>query len=592
LARIEIYLSYVSMFLSRDPAQLGEHISVPFRVGRLRSPSLVWLNDRWLLESGQNPFDPELRTSFAASLLSTFGVRATTQNVILQGATRDESLLLADRYGGTGGSAHGGSGRCGSRDGFIAKGIGKTPLVSENVDPYHRDGCMSLREALVEVMWAEIVHREFPWGAIPIVAIIDTGETFSHASDGLPRRSAIVVRPSFIRPAHFERSIFFGSSGHNGSDQFLDALRVKSATQCVSAQPSNYPSLTAMFERFAQQLGVARASRLWQGRFLTSNVSIDGELVDFGSFRSVPDWRMHVSLAGECFGGEMLQLRRALLSVAGYFAKYSPIALADMNLSDNIQHLHRIENQSFISTCLNGLGIDARQEQAIADSLSSLIAAYYERQQAITVGWERDPSPWLLNALPPCATLSGATPDVEVDLANQIAALVMRAETSNSRGGVSVAKARRFFRTRWDLSYNVVERKTRVAERLITTAPNEALTIASQFIERQIAKTVCWSRIIPKRYDAIAVACDVSSSIFLCMSRPREEHVFWVEGLVHGDSVFVLGQAIPLNDLKCRIQLRRQAVGFEVPRSKMSNGMLSIGQILIPLKHRLFQLGD
>ena len=463
-----------------DPIALGEHIGVPFEVRHLPRARLLWLNERWLNEAGLASQDA--RASFAARLLRDFAVTSCASDV--PGTGECPHTLYADRYGGTGGAQHGGSGRCGSKDGFIAKGIGKTPLVDENVDIYHKNGRMSVEEAIREAINAEIADRELPWGAVPIVAIIDAGFDFPYGQKAESRRAAIVIRPSFIRPAHFERSIFFGAGGRRDSPQFRDALRVRDATRTVVAAPAIYPPLLAMFRRFAQQVGAARALRLWQGRFLTSNVSIDGALVDFGSFRAVPNWRRTLGLAGECFGAELEQLRHGFLSVAGFFGKYAPRALAGLDPRPYLRDLAALERASFLDACLAGFGARVTSDAAPARELVACIEAYYRCQQAARTGVDvAGECRWIYDALTGrAATRPGNSHEQAAE--THLLAAIRRAEASGEPGGVSVRNAAAFFRPRALLAYDASNRRARRIERLSGRGD------APRLVERHIAREI------------------------------------------------------------------------------------------------------
>jgi hypothetical protein len=484
-----------------DPSMLGEHIAVPFEVRRLPHARLLWLNERWLNEAGVASHDAHARATFAARMLRDFAVTSRASD--MPGTSACQHVLYADRYGGTGGALHGGSGRCGSKDGFIAKGIGKTPLVAEQVDIYHKNGRMSVGEAIREAINAEIVNRELPWGAVPAVAIIDAGFEFPYGEGAEPRRAAIVVRPSFIRPAHFERSIFFGAGGYRDSAQFQDALRVRDATRAAAAVPMAQLSLLEMFRRFAQQVGVARARRLWQGRFLSSNVSIDGALVDFGSFRAVPNWRRTIGIAGECFGAEIEQLRQTFLSVAGFFGKYAPQALDGLDPRPYLRELAAIERTSFLDACLSGLGAQTTSDTAPARELAASLEAYYRCQQAARTGVDvAGDCRWIHDAFTGRASARpGAAHEQAAEA--QLLAAIRAAEASRKPGGVSLRRAEEFFRPRALLTYDASNRRARRIERFAGRSE------APQLVQRHIAREIALDRIgdapMPEREPFLAV---------------------------------------------------------------------------------------
>ncbi|RNL00808.1 MchC protein, partial [Xanthomonas vasicola pv. vasculorum] len=84
---------------------------------------------------------------------------------------------------------------------------------------------------------------------------------------------ATLIRPAFLRLAHFERSLYFGTSGSSNSDQFQDSLRVKDAVHFAdqhAKREAGNPNglgveLSELYLRLAEQIAASRAHRLWTG---------------------------------------------------------------------------------------------------------------------------------------------------------------------------------------------------------------------------------------------------------------------------------------------------------------------------------------
>ncbi|HWU78853.1 MAG TPA: hypothetical protein VN158_02170, partial [Caulobacter sp.] len=261
-------------------AAFGDKLFVETAARARPQARVLWLNHRWFAEQGLDSLDASTKAQLHEWLIADFAFETAE-------ADSADRTVRADRYGGTGGATHGGSGRCAVVGAFNAKGVGRTPLVPEGVDWTHAHGLLSLDEAVREAISAEIAHAELPYGAVPVIAILDGGGEY-WTPEGQSHRRAILVRPNFVRPAYAERSIFFGTSGKLGSDQQIDAERVRDVVRGLTgprparlAANLSFDRLEEMFGRFAFQLGYGRAHRLWQGRFLTSNLSIDGALADF-----------------------------------------------------------------------------------------------------------------------------------------------------------------------------------------------------------------------------------------------------------------------------------------------------------------------
>ncbi len=514
-----------------------------FAVRRLPAARLVWLNARWFLDHGVDVEEPGVAAEIRRDLLERFGVLSerSGQDHATAGPAQ---WLEADRYGGAEGALHGGSGRCGGLGGLNAKGIGKTPLVSEIVDELHRSGFMPMREAIREAIASEICRAELPYGAVPIVAIIDTRIVRRFAGRDEEEGCAIVVRPDFLRPAHFERSLFFGRGGPN-SEQSRDAMRVRDAVRQASANPMRYPGPVEMFTRLARQLGSARARRLWQGRFLTSNLGVDGALVDFGAFRSVPSWRRCMGLAGECFGSEVNQLRRNFLSVAYYFAKYAAQP-EEWDVRAICRNLHELEDASFVETCLHGLGL-AAQDQGQAGALPSLLRALYRQEQSSRTGDSRDNQPFWLYRLLAGHDAARAPASRDAELAR---ALLSELDGLAARGAtVSRQKAKLFFEPRADLNLAAADARAAAIEQRLRRCGDGSPSIAAD-IEREIAGALRNWRRAPAHLEVERHATDLVSTILVCRDLRTDQRVLWGEAPVAAGELRVLGVRIPAEILE------------------------------------------
>ncbi|WP_217430919.1 hypothetical protein, partial [Sphingomonas bacterium] len=313
-------------------------LSRAFEVRRFRRPSVLWLNDRWFLECGTDLARAGARKSAERTLLERFAVSAPSHFDPPAGFGETAAPLCCDSYGAPNGSVHGGSGRVGGRDGLQAKGIGRTPLAAVRADDFHSNGCLWLEEALRETVFSEIVANEFPFGGVPVIALIDTGEQLYWPDGQRAPFRAIMVRPEVIRLAHFQRSVFFGTAGFRGSDQELDAIRTRDVWRWfdhADDQPRNNLRLTMteVFRRIGIQYGYAHVSRLWPGPFYSSNVAIDGRLLDFGSMRWLTFERNYARVAADRdFGGETEFVVNTARSIASLSRKYARRALASADL--------------------------------------------------------------------------------------------------------------------------------------------------------------------------------------------------------------------------------------------------------------------
>lgn len=305
---------------------ISPHLCREFAVRRFKRPSIIWLNESLLTSRGLDVEDGAFREDIEKYLLSTFAVSAPSHFDPPLGLGRHGRNLTCDSYGAPNGSIHGGSGRVGAVDGLQAKGIGRTPLAAHKADDFHSNGCLWLEEGIREVILSEVVCSEYPFGGVPSIALIDTGEQL-YWSDGTkaPFRT-ILIRPEVIRLAHLQRSIFFGTSGFVGSDQELDARRTRDVWRWFNGIDDGLSTevrLGNSFFRFGVQYGWSHVTRLWPGPFYSSNVALDGRLLDFGSMGWLnPDTPNRADSPGRGFGDEGVFVEASARSLASLARKY------------------------------------------------------------------------------------------------------------------------------------------------------------------------------------------------------------------------------------------------------------------------------
>lgn len=528
-----------------DFAQLSPHLLVPFEAAPLKTARVLWLNERWFLRRGVEILDRGVREQVCGDLLANFGVSTNADDA--RHCHAKTVRMQADRYGGSGGAHHGGSGRCGVVGAFNGKGIGRTPLAPANLDWDHSHGFLWLSEAIREAIGAEIAAAELPHGAVPVVAIIDTGLSVRKDAGSPMQRRAVLVRPNFLRPAHFERSIFFGGAGTPGSAQYLDAQRVRDAIARVTAPgrgaQTKFATLNGMFDNFAEQLGAARAHRLWQGRFLSSNLSVDGALVDFGSFRAVANWRRAVGKPNEVFGLEAQAMAAALESLCYLFRRFASQGHPVPEPRAVLATLERRIESAFLTTALHALGT-AEDDPRFRQELGQLLAAYYGRQQADRVLVDDDHDlrrPWIHDMLSVRARRGSTDCREEAQL---LAALGRGADA----GILNEARTRLWLRPRLHMLYNIASRGARTcSERLIGADADQAMV--SAYIARQVSRSRRFWPLLPRELQVRSQVCDAHSTALDCCDPRSRRNVAWVEGTLCGSDVVAFGQRIALEEV-------------------------------------------
>ncbi|MGL4428361.1 MAG: protein adenylyltransferase SelO family protein [Silvania sp.] len=276
---------------------LPDHSYVPFKVMKLNAPELVWVNPEMHKMAGLT--EDELLSNYAY----------VTHDYISQSGLNEQDwkIFLADRYGSRYEACNGGSARCGIFNNWQVKGIGRNPLIAINIDKDHSHGKLCLTKAISEAVWGEICHRELPYGAIRTLAIIKTG-AWIEASYGRPgnhvQPCALAIREIAIRPAHFERATFFWPENKYIQLRNDDALRVQLAVERLhhflpGGEKGLVKGLTNFVKRMACQIAVSRIKGIPHGSLTSSNISIDGRFLDFGTLSSVSDFDNYLLAAGQ-----------------------------------------------------------------------------------------------------------------------------------------------------------------------------------------------------------------------------------------------------------------------------------------------------
>ena len=238
----------------------------------------------------------------------------------------DPDCAVTDRYGGFGISQNGGSGRAAAVGPFHIKGVGRTALVDPRTEAGHASGGAYLEECVRETIFSQVFATEFPYGAVPSLAIFLTGVE-QHWPEGIipaKEKKCLLVRPLFLRPAHFDRALHF----RNGepAEAARDDLRV--AAMCTTAVKTWGVDATAQifiktWERWTEQLAYGYVHRLCHGGSTESNVALGGALLDFGASTSLPHWAPFVVAEGGMpTGSEVGNVIRSVIWTAPHLARH------------------------------------------------------------------------------------------------------------------------------------------------------------------------------------------------------------------------------------------------------------------------------
>ena len=344
---------------------------VPVRLAQLTKPRLLWLNRRAMRHDPQ--FDAAgSESAYERHLLRNCALTLTA-DASAQVAGGTEVMAVADRYGGTGIGRNGGSGRAVFVNGYHVKGIGRTPLVSVLTDRAHASGGAYLEECVREAVFSELVNAEFPFGAVPVLAIIETGviQVWDTDDGPKPERQCLLVRPAFIRPAHFTRATEYISA--NQKEGALDANRValtsRAAVDLFGVEDFSL-SWGRFWLRWAEQLAYAYAHRLTHGGNTESNIALDGRLLDFGAMTALPSWaRVSTMQGGPPAGMDMLFVAQAMQAVAPFLGRHIDEALASPEvLGANMSRANDRYRQVLLREVLRLSGLTRLQSERLLQS--------------------------------------------------------------------------------------------------------------------------------------------------------------------------------------------------------------------------------
>ena len=516
-------------------ARFSSQLLVAFDVCSLSRAKVLWLNTRWFTRRGLAiQCDEKLRSRTETWVLEQFAIGVGD-------GVDGERTVHADRYGDPRGtSPHGGSGRVATIGNFQVKGIGRTPLVGE-ATWIHSHGQMSLTEAICETIFGEILDQELPFGAVPVIAIIDCGEIFRSPQGEL--RRALIVRPAALRPAHLLRAPAFVPSPAAALVPSPDATRVREVIAHLASMSAgdrtllNLPGdIAEHVERLACQAAAADVLRMFTGGLFAGNVSLDGAILDFGVARALYSWAsVQVHAHAQGFGRDLDRIansataiqfyaRKAMCAEARWFVpQVDPASLRQTYLDAQQEMFGRMWSDEFL---------DEDSRQTIRDATRK----YFEFQQGIrlrerwdgkrpSIDWIHDT---LIHADPP--TGSGAqTPEWE--LASSVRDVLRR------HGRVAQERcwrsASRLLQPRAELDRARLERRV---ERVLRDAPeSEYPDRIARLIEGTIGRCRRWWPNLPSRVAVTSQHVRHGCSALECSSGEPAAPGWWIEGLVCAD---------------------------------------------------------
>jgi hypothetical protein len=495
---------------------LGPHPSTRLKAGRLARPRILWLNERWWLAAGYDIIDARIRTDLEHWLMHAFAASVPIVPV-----------------------------RAGSGD----------------ADSYHAQGGLSLEEAVRETVCSEVAGAEFPHGAVPVVALIDAGPGQQDDDGTTGGRRVVLVRPGFVRLADMLRSARAGSSGAKGSDRAPDLLRTRD-----------------VIERLGRQIGFSRAARLWPGPFSAANYTVDGALVDFRSFRSLPDWRRAFGeTESQPFGDESRAVSDAIGSVADSPRRH---AVSTPDAAALAHHFRAAAAATFRSVIENALRCCA--PGADADLYRAAVAwcvEEFEREQHATYVVADEPSPPSLYD----RFIAGNSN-------NPLARLLAHAVGADGRSAAeSVLKRLLDLRTGL-VRERLVASASALSESRHYHEPEYPEMVATMIETRAAAARRHWP-LLPERHLPLRHLSRGYCAVLECLDSRTMRPSFWASGTNIGDDIAFFGHRLPRARLTGVVEAGNMAIFPLLPNFDGPIREVRVAERTVPLPGRWTKLG-
>lgn len=544
---------------SIDLEAISPALLVPFAARRLESARVIWLNVRWFLQHGIDVLDGKERHRVELWLIEEFGFA-----VIGDPSTwpaRAIKQFHADRYGSTEGTTpHGGSGRSGIAGRFCAKGIGVTPLVGKDAAPGHAHGCATLEECVREAVYGEIIDAEFPFGAVPVIGILDTGLEFAdpdaQTNHSRRARRGILIRQNVLRPAHAERAPLFHWTSANESQNRLsqqkDVMRTRAVVRCWLDGDFEVPAIKELIARIACQIAFGQVHRISSGGMFSSNVSITGALLDFGNAHALSDWsRAKLLDHAAGFGDEMITLCAIIRSLAFYLNKYASSnsrMASERELQNYAVECHR---ECFEQECLRLFNLS--EPVARGEKLTEVLRAHFREQQQRCVRYRHGrvdgPSkvasdrPWLGDILASAGKCETYVARPCLLLLQSIDTCLKEAFKGTHDPGRFVAgaymTARRYFLMRKEIDRGRLMDTIMVLLKRVMRSEHFSVQEIEAAVDRIVGKSRSHWRMLPTHLVVRAKKAFGSSCALICADLIRGGQCVWLEGVGCADRLYL-----------------------------------------------------
>lgn len=380
------------MSVSNINLPLNEQCFVPFKAYRLSQAEVIWINVELLHKHNLFIDKKESDKEIIDWILQEFAYTTYTdkENIDLS----NESVFYAERYGGQAINRNGGGSRAGLKKDFQVKGIGPNDLVGEGSEFWYSHGSATLNDMIQEALWGEVCHNLLPHGGVRCLAIIKTG--IDAIGDNNKERiilpGGLVIRENSLRIAHFERAPYFKPknkdllSDHKRTKLALTSLKLAIDT-VLSAKTDNIETgLKLLITRWATQLSYAKAIRLMHGAITSSNFSLDGKWIDFGSISTLGDHSNTIIGRGRPpFWEDHAPLYESITNLCFYINKFNSKGALEVN-SDNLTKHFSASMEKYMAIYFVALtGLPIKEIKKVENS-SELKEFYLQLKSVLKMG--------------------------------------------------------------------------------------------------------------------------------------------------------------------------------------------------------------
>jgi hypothetical protein len=328
-------------------------------------------------------------------------------------------------------------------------------------------------------------------------------------------------------------------------------------------------SPTDIFSRVAKQMAFGAAHRLSHGSYISSNIGINGELIDFGTFHSRPQWIREARSDGTVSRTDLEYLDTAVESASYYFKTSSAFCARSLGYMKTFKTvLRRIYERAFQDECLAMLGLFPSHDSATG-ILASRMWQYFCCQQRVSPAAFTDllSSPWLWPVLPMALATDKPQGTLNSDLVVIVNAVKNCIKNKNDRMRIQ-GTILRCLCPRPGLYPNGLMRS--VSDAIASWRDFETGTsqIIANCIDLNIARNRRLWRELPTDTIVIAQCVQGCSNALLCVDVPSGQRYLRIEGDRLDQCIFAFGnllEASLLEPLLVPLSNSRVAIEVKVP---------------------------